>query len=233
MQYFILRLAAVIAGSGAFLSVAGSASAQVFSYSFLGQNGNQASQAVAVQPANTTFSNLVRGAGLAVDQNGTADSFKGIGFVPNGTLAQAITANDYIGFTVTPTAGNAFSLTNFVFEARRLGQGPGSIVFRSSIDNYITNITTVQAITANSTPYTLAVTGVINQTAPVEFRLYGFNAGNNGASGGLILDNSFGGTVVLVPESSTALSLGIGGLVGLMGIGVRRLHSRRKQAAKA
>ncbi|HEX8372451.1 MAG TPA: PEP-CTERM sorting domain-containing protein [Chthoniobacterales bacterium] len=149
---------------------------------------------------------------------------------PN-TQGGAVTANDYITFTITPNVGTlSFSsltvdLANFTTD----GTFPTENFFlRSSRNSFASNIGgAVQVAASSNGAFTNAVfelSGVAfqNIAVPVEFRLYVFDNTTNAARGALI-DNI---TVNTVPEPSTyAMLFGGAGLVFVV--------MRRKRLARA
>lgn len=111
----------------------------------------------------------------------------------------------YYQFTVTPSSGYTLTLESLVFDARRSGNGPTDGSVRSSLDGYATNIGTFTPPTNNNTNQTVNLSSFTNISAPLSFRIYGFNAGQN--NGTMRLDNvTLNGSVAsAVPEPLTIL----------------------------
>lgn len=249
---FNLRTLLAIA---AVMAVAGSAAAQNFSYSFQGLSGSQITSPITIEPANATFTDLIRGAGTVLPDGNNSNTFTLAGYTDkpaNSTdasnLALALANGDYLSFTVTPDAGFTFTLESFAIRAKVLGQGPDRFVVRTSLDNFTGTTSGVltgtevgkgevvgpttplgqRVLTANASTVTLPVAGVTNQTGSVEFRIYAYGATQQNPSSKFVLDETFGGTATFqpVPAPPAAVSLGIGGLVGLTGTGVGKMRRR-------
>ncbi len=94
-----------------------------------------------------------------------------------GALNTAASGSAYFQITLTPSTGNAISVTGLSFGSRSTGTGPLAYAVRSSVDNYATNIAT-GTLTANNT-WALKTNTGLTFSAPVEtavtFRIYGYN----------------------------------------------------------
>lgn len=88
-------------------------------------------------------------------------------------------SNDYFEFTLTPNSGFQINFLNFVYKAQLSSTGPVNFVFRSSLDNYMTDIAT-PVITKNPpgevTPIPIDLSTLQSITTPITFRLYGWGA---------------------------------------------------------
>lgn len=122
-----------------------------------------------------------------------------------GTAA-SINTTRYFSFIVTPIPGYKVSFSSFVYTGTREtgngGQsGPTSFAFRSDAggDNYTTNI---GSPTAAGTTISLAGSSFQNINSAVQFRFYGWNAGNNGEYS--INDFTFNGGIL--GSATTSLS---------------------------
>jgi hypothetical protein len=95
------------------------------------------------------------------------------------------------------------------------------------------NISAVQFVDANSTINNIAITGLTNRTTATEIRIYGYQSAGSQAQGGLILQDAVSGigTFQPVPAPPAAVSLAIGGLVGMVGTGVSKMRARRRKPA--
>lgn len=108
-------------------------------------------------------------------------------------------ANDYFEFTLTVTPGYVLNLDGFTYTGQRNNNGPRAFSFRSSLDSYGsaigTDFTTTSTAAQNRT---VGLTAAAYQglTGTVTFRLYGYNAGNNGGQFS-INDFSFQGELIL------------------------------------
>jgi hypothetical protein len=116
------------------------------------------------------------------------------------TLSGSIDLTRYIEFTLTAATGQTFSNPKVSFSLVRSGTGPRQWAWRSSLDNYASNIT-INALNANFTESNGVMTGSDNSSTTsypgnafqitdnnltaVTFRLYGFNAEGTTGTGGL------------------------------------------------
>lgn len=144
-----------------------------------------------VADPNVSVSGISYGPGLIPVNDD--DRFNARGFVTSNNVNNAINANDYFEFTITPNPGFKINFNSFLFSATRSSIGPSNIRVRSSANNYINDIgpnptTSVGNINLTSTLYQDVVD-------PITFRVYGMGSGN--ATGELSIDNFFFfGTVV-------------------------------------
>jgi chitodextrinase len=95
------------------------------------------------------------------------------------SLADAITGNDYISFTVAPTAGNTISISSV--KIRPISQnGPRTFVLLSNVSGFTAGneISTFTANGEEGALTTINVTGHSNLSSAVEFRVYVFGNTN-------------------------------------------------------
>jgi hypothetical protein len=185
---------------------------------------------------NVTVGGLTRGSGLVTTGTGAASAWGGNGWDGNASLAAAITANDFVTFTVKADPGYELSLSDFAaYNIRRSGSGPTTGQWQYSTDG--SSFTDIgSAITWGSTTSgsgnaqpSIPLSGItalqnVPDTTTVTFRLVNWNAS---ASGGTWYLNGAGSPVaeqsltlngvVAVPEPST-LGLAAAG-VALAGLG--------------
>lgn len=123
---------------------------------------------------NITVSGISRGDG--VDGNDDDDDYEAIGWSEAGTLD--ISRNQYFEFTLTPDNGYEINFKEFFFNA---GDKNGDLdfVFRSSIDNYASNIGDVLNSDDGGTNIDLTGNGFQNISEAITFRIYGWNATEN------------------------------------------------------
>lgn len=176
---------------------------------------------------NTSASDISDGVGISSSVDATrgnpspsitvsADQIDGT------TNGAAVTANDYISFTLTPGVGVTVNLTSLTLDAFNYTNdgtfSAESYFLRSSTNGFTTNIGTTQNILAGSngtiTPASFDLSGAAFQglTSPIEFRLFYQDSGAD-PDRGLAFDNIIlNGTVV--PEPATWMLMGVGLLLG-------------------
>ncbi|WP_430411439.1 lamin tail domain-containing protein [Kordia sp.] len=169
---------------------------QILTFEFNGLVGNEASATSNSNDANLSNSTITRGSGLTASNNG--NRFNATSWAST-SIANAISGNDYMEFTITPNIGFEFSVTTMVFNVQRSNTGLRGIALRSSIDSYAANIDTEMAIADNTSVQTITFT--VNQTgntAAVTYRIYGWAEGGAGSGGfeGTGDDITVNGTVV-------------------------------------
>ena len=161
--------------------------------------------------SSLTASGIGRGTGISgVNAN---DTYRANGFATGATLNTS--NNDYYTFTITANTGYQIDFSNFTFNGQRGGFGPTSLVLRSSVDNYATNIGSVITTSSSGTNYTIDLSGTdFQNVTDITFRLYGYNAG---AVGQYSVNNyQINGTVepvVAVPEPQSLSLVGVGSVL--------------------
>lgn len=122
------------------------------------------------------------------DPNGTAF------FATNWPTNNPVPNGDYFSYTVAPNSGLSVALTSIEFDNQRSGQGVQNFQVRSSLDNYASPVQTPVRIPANTTAFRSNDTITLGSqfsslSAPVTFRLYGYNATNPLANNQWTVDN--------------------------------------------
>ncbi|MEM7392672.1 MAG: PEP-CTERM sorting domain-containing protein, partial [Verrucomicrobiota bacterium] len=137
--------------------------------------------------------------------------------VDEWTTGPTVDLDDYWGFTVTVDPQLTMDLTSLVFFGQTQSSGPEEWELRYSLDGFAAPLAGGLLATTNQAEFiALSNTGL---TGSVEFRLYGFNAGNNTASDHWLLGGmTLRGDISPIPEPGTGVIL----LVGLMLIGLVR-----------
>ncbi|MEZ5425965.1 MAG: carboxypeptidase-like regulatory domain-containing protein [Pyrinomonadaceae bacterium] len=169
------------------LSVAVISNAQVLGWEMNGNAGNEATVPSTTTDANLAVSNLSRGAGI--NAASLANSFSSNGFDATSTsLADAITNNEYLEFTVTPNMGFRVSLSTLDANFRRSSTGPSDFQWQYSLDGFATagtnagaaiNFTDVNTNGVAQAQIDLSAIAALQNVAfpnSVTFRLYGWNA---------------------------------------------------------
>jgi len=166
------------------LSLFGTAAqAQLTTYSFTMAAGSEATFPPDAQPINATFSPMGRGAGVTASVGANT-------FAATGWSTMALDATDYFTFSVQPATGFQARLDSIVLDERRSSSGIRNWAVRSSLDNFATDLITVSVpdddMTRTNRKVALPATFAA-LTAPVEFRIYGYNAET--AAGSWRIDN--------------------------------------------
>lgn len=155
--------------------------AQILTFEFNGLSGNEASAVSNSNDANLSTSTITRGSGLTASNN--ANRFNAQSWATT-SIANAVSGNDYMEFTITPNSGYEFNVTTMVFNVQRSGTGLRGIALRSSVDSYAANIDTEMAIADNTSVQTITFTvSQTGNTAAATYRIYGW-AESTGGSGG-------------------------------------------------
>lgn len=210
--------------------------AQIIAFETAGLAGNDATINSTTTDPNLNPSILSRGTGI--NPNALANTFSAVLF-NSSTIADAITTNEYLQFTVSTQSGFRVSLTTLNANFRRSGSGPNTFQYQYSLDGFATagvNIgssfmyTGTETNGAAQTPIDLSTIAALqNVTSPttITFRLYA--AGATLTTGSFSIgrltgnDLAIGGTVT--PIGTTAANANISGRVtsGLRGISKARI----------
>ncbi|WP_375437107.1 T9SS type A sorting domain-containing protein [uncultured Hymenobacter sp.] len=172
---FQLRKLATIAALSLFGTVA---QAQLATYTFTGATGSEATFPVEAQPVNVLFSSMSRGTGVTASAGANT-------FAATNWTASNFDANDYFAFSVQPSVGFRMRLDSLVLDERRSNTGIRDWAIRSSLDNFTATIIAVNVADDDQTRANKKITlpaSFAALTAPVEFRIYGYNAEAAGGS---------------------------------------------------
>lgn len=154
---------------------------QILTFDFAGLSGNEASANSNSNNSGLTNSSIVRGTGLTASTN--ADRFNATNWALT-SLANAISGNNYMEFTITPASGNQFSVSTIVVQWQRSNTGNTQISLRSSIDNYSTDIDGTKIVTDNTNTQTFTWTvNQSNSSTPITYRFYSFAEATGGSGG--------------------------------------------------
>ncbi|MDP2336773.1 MAG: choice-of-anchor L domain-containing protein, partial [Bacteroidota bacterium] len=159
--------------------------------------------------ANISVSGIGRGTGITgINANNRYNA--------NGWNTATLDVNDYFYFTLTPNSGYKINFTSFVYSGQTSNTGPVNFAFRSSIDNFSSDIGTP---TSTGATIDLTNSAYQNISTAIEFRLYGWGA--SGATGTFsVNDFTFNGNVSNVTISSflpTSACYGSGASVVITG----------------
>ncbi|MBK8600780.1 MAG: hypothetical protein IPN80_09770 [Flavobacterium sp.] len=153
---------------------------QIVTFDFAGLTGSEVS-ATSNFNANLNTSTITRGAGLTTSAN--ADRFNATSWAAT-SIANAVTGNDYMEFTITPNANFQFSVSSIVMQIQRSGTGLTAVALRNSLDGYTANLDAQKAIVDNTSTQTITFTfSQANSTSAVTYRLYGYAEAGTGTGG--------------------------------------------------
>ncbi len=154
---------------------------QIVTFDFVGLTGSEVSATSNTNNANLATSTITRGAGLSASGNG--DRFNATGWATT-SIANAVTGNDYMQFTITPNSGFQFSVSSIAMQIQRSGTGLTAVALRSSANGYASNLDAEKAIVDNTSTQTITFTFTqANSTSAVTYRLYGYAEAAGGTGG--------------------------------------------------
>ncbi|MGF1534508.1 MAG: IPT/TIG domain-containing protein [Bernardetiaceae bacterium] len=155
---------------------------QILTFEFDGLAGNETTAGSNFNHPNLTASTISRGAGLTASNN--ADRFNATNWALTN-IANAVSGNKYMEFTITPTAGYQFSVSSITINLQRSGTGPREVVLRSSVDGYATNLDGAKTIIDNTSTQSFTFTfAQANSSTAITYRFYMW-AEATGGSGGI------------------------------------------------
>lgn len=154
---------------------------QILTFEFSSLAGNEATATSNFNDANLSSSTISRGAGLTASNN--SGRFNATSWALS-SIANAVTGNDYMEFTITPNSGYQFSVSSVVIQFQRSGTGNRGLALRSSVDGYASNLDGEKSVTDNTSTQTFTFTfAQANSTTPVTYRLYGWAEATGGSGG--------------------------------------------------
>jgi hypothetical protein len=158
----------------------------IFTNSITGTNPNSSNPYTIGQTVNANVN--VSGIGRSSLMIGTDANDR---YNASGWNVPSFDSTKYFEFTLTPNSGFQINFENFVYTGQASGTGPTTALFRSSIDNFSTNI---GSPTIAGATISIATMQFQNISSAITFRIYGFGA--SGAGGTFsINDFTFSGTV--------------------------------------
>ncbi|MDD4737530.1 MAG: PEP-CTERM sorting domain-containing protein [Kiritimatiellae bacterium] len=178
---------------------------------------------------------------LGFDGPSTATDMYGFRFsaaTHQTSLADAISNNHYIQWSLTAASGYALNLTSLEMNGQSGSSGPADIVLMTSVDGFsegdeIGSLTARQNVTGGwdtdssgwGAPIDLSAAGY-QGLSTVSFRIYGWNSSGTASAGIRNMtgnDLIINGTMAAIPEPAT---------LGFMGIGLTALFLARRRMKK-
>lgn len=153
----------------------------ILTFEFSALAGDEASASSNTNNANLSASTISRGAGLTA--SGNSGRFNATSWALT-SIANAVSGNDYMEFTITPNATFQFSVSSISINLQRSGSGPSAVALRSSVDNYATDLDGEKAITDGTSTQSFTFTfAQANSTTAVTYRFYMFAEQTTGSGG--------------------------------------------------
>ena len=109
---------------------------QILTFDFDGLRGGEVSAMSNANNANLFSSTITRGAGLTATD--AWNQFNSTSWATT-SIANAVSGNKYVEFTITPRAGFRFTVSSITVQWTASGTGGTQIALRSSVDNYSSN----------------------------------------------------------------------------------------------
>lgn len=201
-KILLSRFLAALVAIGAF-AAANTRAQDILTFDFAALAGGEATAGSNFNNAGLTSATISRGSGLTASAN--AGRFNATNWALT-SIENAVTGSKYMEFTITPNAGQKFTVTTIVVQWQRSGTGNTAIALRSSVDSYAADIDGVKSVVDNTSTQTF--TWTVNQgesTAPITYRFYSYaesTSGSGGPGDGVGNDIVVAGTV----NSSSATS---------------------------
>jgi uncharacterized repeat protein (TIGR02543 family) len=154
---------------------------QILTFDFAGLTGSETTANSNFNNANLSSSTISRGAGLTA--SGNADRFNATSWAVT-SIANAVSGNDYVEFTITPNSGYQFSVSSIVVQWQRSATGNTAIALRSSVDGFASNLDAVKSVVDNTSTQTFTFTFTqANTTSAVTYRLFSYAEATTGTGG--------------------------------------------------
>ncbi|MBE0661483.1 MAG: T9SS type A sorting domain-containing protein [Bacteroidales bacterium] len=154
---------------------------QILTFEFSALAGGEATATSNSNDANLNSSTISRGAGLTAAANG--GRFNATNWALT-SIANAVSGNDYMEFTMTPNSGYQFSVSSIYVQWQRSATGNTAISLRSSVDSYATDLDAVKSVVDNTNTQNFTWTFTQeNSSSPVTYRLYSYAEALTGSGG--------------------------------------------------
>ncbi|MDP2300943.1 MAG: T9SS type A sorting domain-containing protein [Ignavibacteria bacterium] len=154
---------------------------QILTFEFSALAGDEVSATSNSNNANLTSSTITRGAGLTA--SGNSGRYNATSWAIT-SIANAVSGDDYMEFTITPNSGYQFSVSSIVVQWQRSSTGNTAISLRSSVDGYATDLDAVKPVTDGTSTQTFTWTFTqSNSSTAVTYRLYSYAESTAGSGG--------------------------------------------------
>ncbi len=183
----------------AFTSV--NAFGQIMTFEFSALAGNEVSAPSNFNDPNISAGTITRGAGLTAA--GNTQRFNATNW-STVSIPNAVTNNQYMQFTITPSAGCNFSISSIVIQLQRSASGPSAVALRSSADGFTANLDAIYPIVDNTSTQTFTFT--FTQTAITVATTYRFYMNAEAAAGSGGIGDGTGNDIVVNGSTSCSAS---------------------------
>jgi hypothetical protein len=181
---------------------------QILTFDFASLGGAETTAVSNSNDVNLTTSTISRGAGLTASVN--TGRFNATNWALT-SIANAVSGNDYMEFTITPNLGFQFSVSSIYVQLQRSATGPSALALRSSVDGYATNLDAVYTIVDNTSTQNFTFTfAQANSSIAVTYRVYMYAealGGSGGIGDGIGNDIVVSGTVSPVSTLPSQVTL--------------------------
>lgn len=154
--------------------------AQILTFDFSGLSGNEGTAVSNSNDPNANSSTISRGSGLTASNNG--NRFNATSWATSN-IGNAVTGNDYMEFTLSPTSGFQLDISSIEVNIQRSGTGPREVALRSSVDGFTSNLGGSQTITDNTSIQIKTFSFSQTSASSITYRFYMW-AESTGGSGG-------------------------------------------------
>ena len=154
--------------------------AQILTFEFAEIAGNEETIESNSNNPHIESSIISRGNGLNASANGDRFNATNWGII---SIEQSISDENYMEFSITPNTGYEFSIDSIYFQFMRSNEGPIQMVFRSSEDNFGSNLDQIYAIADNTNQQTFTFTFSQTSNHEVIYRIYMYAESNAGSGG--------------------------------------------------
>jgi len=168
-------------------------------FEFVSLAGDETTVSSSGNDANLTASTMSRGAGLTASTN--AQRLNATNWALT-SIANAVSENKYMEFTITPQTGFQFSVSSIFINLQRSATGPSAVALRSSVDGYASDLDQVFSIVDNTSTQSFTFTFTQNNSSvPVTYRFYMYAEATAGSGG---IGDGTGDDIIVTGSTSVA-----------------------------
>ena len=131
LKTILLAVIMLVVGNGCLFG------AEIITFEFSALAGDEATATSNANDVNLNASTISRGSGLTANAN--AQRYNATNWAIT-SIANAVSGNKYMEFTVSPKSGFQFNVSSIVAQWQRSGTGNTKISLRSSADSYATDL---------------------------------------------------------------------------------------------